>query len=514
MSDVTVAQFAEVLKVPVDKLLKQLDEAGIRVAGADDRISDEAKTEALVAPAPRARPCRGGSGDGRPAQDHAQAQDAERDQARRPGPRPHRQRRGAHQAHLHQARGARGAGAPPAGGGRPGSARPRRPRAAPSREERSARRPSGGPRAHRGGEPQARGGRPQGCRGGGAPPGRGARARGSRAPAQGRRSGPGGRGRAAATTSNAYGRQELHVAGDVSSRYKKKKSHARPPRRRAGGRRPATPSRCRPRRSSAKCRSAEAMTVAELAQKMAVKATEVIKVMMNMGVMATINQTIDQDTAVLVVEEMGHTAVMRKENVIEEDLQSETSEGARGRAAPAGGDRHGPRRPRQDLAARLHPQAPRSRRARPAASPSTSARIRSRPRQRRWSRSSTRPATRRSPPCAPAAPRSPTSSSSWSRPTTASCRRPSRRSSTRRRPRCRSWWRSTRSTSRRPNPERVKQELTKHGVVPEEWGGENIFVTGFGADRPGRRSAAGDAAAAGRGARAQGADRRARRRAT
>ena len=68
----------------------------------------------------------------------------------------------------------------------------------------------------------------------------------------------------------------------------------------------------------------EAMTVGELAQKMAVKATEVIKVMMNMGVMATINQTIEQDTAVLVVEEMGHTAVLRKENVIEEDLQGET----------------------------------------------------------------------------------------------------------------------------------------------------------------------------------------------
>ena len=41
---------------------------------------------------------------------------------------------------------------------------------------------------------------------------------------------------------------------------------------------------------------------------MAVKANEVIKTMMNMGVMATINQPIDQDTAVLVVEELGHTA--------------------------------------------------------------------------------------------------------------------------------------------------------------------------------------------------------------
>ena len=68
----------------------------------------------------------------------------------------------------------------------------------------------------------------------------------------------------------------------------------------------------------------EAMTVGELAQKMAVKATEVIKTLMNMGVMATINQTIEQDTALLVVEEMGHTAVLRKENVIEESLQGET----------------------------------------------------------------------------------------------------------------------------------------------------------------------------------------------
>ena len=67
------------------------------------------------------------------------------------------------------------------------------------------------------------------------------------------------------------------------------------------------PSRCRPRRSSATSVLGETITVAELAQKMAVKATEVIKVLMNMGVMVTINQLIDQDTAVLVVEEIGHT---------------------------------------------------------------------------------------------------------------------------------------------------------------------------------------------------------------
>ena len=48
MSDVTVAQFAEVLKVPVDRLLTQLEEAGISVGGPEDKISDEAKLELLT----------------------------------------------------------------------------------------------------------------------------------------------------------------------------------------------------------------------------------------------------------------------------------------------------------------------------------------------------------------------------------------------------------------------------------------------------------------------------------
>ena len=42
MADVTVTQFAEVLKVPVDRLLQQLDQAGIKVAGAQDIISEDA----------------------------------------------------------------------------------------------------------------------------------------------------------------------------------------------------------------------------------------------------------------------------------------------------------------------------------------------------------------------------------------------------------------------------------------------------------------------------------------
>lgn len=53
----------------------------------------------------------------------------------------------------------------------------------------------------------------------------------------------------------------------------------------------------------------EAITVADLAHKMSVKAAEVVKRLMKMGMMVTINQSIDQDTAMLVVEEMGHTPV-------------------------------------------------------------------------------------------------------------------------------------------------------------------------------------------------------------
>lgn len=62
----------------------------------------------------------------------------------------------------------------------------------------------------------------------------------------------------------------------------------------------------------------ETIVVSELANKMSVKATEVIKIMMKMGAMATINQVIDQETAQLVAEEMGHKVVLRKENELEE----------------------------------------------------------------------------------------------------------------------------------------------------------------------------------------------------
>jgi len=64
----------------------------------------------------------------------------------------------------------------------------------------------------------------------------------------------------------------------------------------------------------------ESITVAELAQRMSIKAAEVIKVLMGMGAMVTINQVIDQDTATLVVEEMGHTAKLLSATQLEDDL--------------------------------------------------------------------------------------------------------------------------------------------------------------------------------------------------
>jgi translation initiation factor IF-2 len=121
-----------------------------------------------------------------------------------------------------------------------------------------------------------------------------------------------------------YGRAELHVSTDASSRLKKKKRirERKAPvgmEQRHGFELPTAP-------VVREVVIGETITPQELAQKMAVKATEVIKAMMNMGVMATINQPIDQDTAVLVVEEMGHTAKILKENQLETDIQGADGE--------------------------------------------------------------------------------------------------------------------------------------------------------------------------------------------
>ena len=65
----------------------------------------------------------------------------------------------------------------------------------------------------------------------------------------------------------------------------------------------------------------EMVTVGELAQRMSVKAGEVIKSLMGMGVMATINQPLDQDTAILLVEELGHKIKIVVDDGVEQDLE-------------------------------------------------------------------------------------------------------------------------------------------------------------------------------------------------
>lgn len=78
----------------------------------------------------------------------------------------------------------------------------------------------------------------------------------------------------------------------------------------------------------------ETITVAELANKMAVKSSQVIKVIIKLGAMATINQVIDQETAQLVAEEMGHKVILRRENELEESVMSDRNTGSSTVAEP------------------------------------------------------------------------------------------------------------------------------------------------------------------------------------
>ncbi len=114
-----------------------------------------------------------------------------------------------------------------------------------------------------------------------------------------------------------HGRQELHVATKGSGR-RRKKSHIIPVIQRTtdnqhGFEKPTEP-------IVKEVLVPESITVFELAQRMSVKGSEVIKSMMNLGSMATINQTIDQDTAAIVVEEMGHKPKLQKDNALEEGI--------------------------------------------------------------------------------------------------------------------------------------------------------------------------------------------------
>ena len=78
------------------------------------------------------------------------------------------------------------------------------------------------------------------------------------------------------------------------------------------------------------------IVVADLAQKMAIKVREVIKTLMKMGELVTQNQSIDQDTAVLVIEEMGHNPILVSDTAAEDNLleQAEQDRGAQSTRAP------------------------------------------------------------------------------------------------------------------------------------------------------------------------------------
>ncbi|HVW67700.1 MAG TPA: translation initiation factor IF-2 [Steroidobacteraceae bacterium] len=402
MAEVTVSQFAEVLKVPVDRLLVQLDQAGIKVSGPNDRISDDAKLELLT----HLRRSHGESGNAAPSkitlqrksqqeiklasgqgrartvnvevrtkrtyikrdvlQEKARQQQDEIDQKRREAEEAQQrenerleaerlerervendnrrrieeeaakkkaqeeERRAAEQAareeeerrareeeqkrtaqlqaeHAARQRGAAEPAAKPASPPKPVfDPTFQKPQIIPPIQTRE--RPSQPPAQQRKGQP------PQ------AQPAAAAaqQPRAATPPQQARPAAPGANDRG----DTRYGRQELHVAGDVSSRYKKKRRvKGRPLTTAAEGGKHGFEMPTAP--VVREVTIGETVTVGELAQKMAIKAPEVIKALMNMGVMATINQPIDQDTAVLVVEELGHTPKVLKENQIEQDLQGE-----------------------------------------------------------------------------------------------------------------------------------------------------------------------------------------------
>ncbi len=319
MAEVTVTQFAEVLKVPVDKLLVQLAEAGIAISGPDAMISEDAKLELLThlrkahgkeeaAAAPRKITLKrraqseikvsAALGKARTVQVEVRGRrtyikrDVLEEQARVAQEELDRQREAEEAARRAVDEAQRDEA----------EARERQRRGEEDRrtaEEEERRRVLAEEQARRDAEQKAR---EQAER----------ERREREAKAQ--------KARKADAKPTRYGREELHVSGGLSAKHRRGRTRA------TSGRRATVQSDQRqefqlPTQPVKREFSiGETITVAELAQKMAVKATEVIKTMMNMGVMATINQPIDQDTALLVVEEMGHSATVQQTDQLEARL--------------------------------------------------------------------------------------------------------------------------------------------------------------------------------------------------
>jgi translation initiation factor IF-2 len=340
MAEVTVSQFAEVLKVPVDRLITQLDEAGIKVSGADDIISDEAKMELLThlrrahgcqedAAAPRKitlkrkaqQEIKVASVQGRARTVNVEVRAKKtylnrtvlEEEQRQRLDEVDKQRQAEEAVRMEEER-------------REAEQRDAE-RAELERVEMEARRRADDEaralaevEASRVAESRERERTER------------ERADAERRAAETPRPAPVAKPRVASEadtrkgTTTKYGRQELHVAGDASARFKKRQQasrHRRPVHlsvdSRHGFELPTAPVK-------REVQLPETITVGELAARMAVKANEVIKTMMKMGVMATINQPIDQDTAQLVVEEFGHSAVRLKESALEDTLQAAASE--------------------------------------------------------------------------------------------------------------------------------------------------------------------------------------------
>ena len=118
-----------------------------------------------------------------------------------------------------------------------------------------------------------------------------------------------------------YGREELHVTPKSKRRKPKRKSRpvTSAPSTEHGFQKPVAPVK-------REVDIPETITVGDLAKLMAVKAGEVIKTLMGMGSMVTINQPLDQDTAILVAQEMGHEARAAQARDIEQELVAEEVE--------------------------------------------------------------------------------------------------------------------------------------------------------------------------------------------
>ena len=332
MAEVTVAEFAQVLKVPVDRLIVQLDEAGIKVSGADDVISEDAKLELLThlrrshgrkdpeAAAPRRitlnrksqSELKLASGQGRSRTVNVEVRqkrtyikrDVLQEQARRQQEELDAVRRTEEQQRADAERLERERRELAEREKRESAERERREAEQRQRaEEEQRQRALADDAAKRKAEEERRVAADA------------AKEREAQARIESERARKQGRRGAEAEEGPDH---TLHVADGIATRRRKKKV-----RRRGavnvsvdaqhGFERPTAP-------VVREIEIPETITVADLASRLAVKSAEVIKQLMSMGTMATINQVLDQDTAILVVEEMGHTATARKDTGVEAEL--------------------------------------------------------------------------------------------------------------------------------------------------------------------------------------------------